>query len=459
MAFSQKKIYLVIALTIISLVGIVVVQYFWIDAAYNTQQEQFDQRMNTLRGEISNSIQSDKKLENSILAHANDDMLPSVRSFIYDIPNPLPYYWLNDSTLSGGESPLSQSVLKRKIRTKIDSVFAANNFNIAYEFGLVEHHNSCAQCGNEEKKEEVIFSTMSGTDLSPIVDTKYKTCTPVLMGYAHLNLHFPNKGFFIAKQIGWMLGLSIIGILIIVGCFGYTILTIRKQKKLAEMKNDFINNMTHEFKTPIFSISLASKALGNSQQVQQSEKLNSYLNLIHDESKRLKAQVDKVLKMTLADSDYSTIEKEKVDLHKLLKNVVSNFELILSEKNGKISLDLDAEKHIIHADKTHLTNIIQNLIDNAVKYSKQQPDISITTEDEGEGISFSITDNGIGMDSETKQHIFDKFYRAQSGDIHDVKGFGLGLSYVKNIVEAHKGRIKLNSKLNKGSTFTIFLPA
>jgi two-component system phosphate regulon sensor histidine kinase PhoR len=278
------------------------------------------------------------------------------------------------------------------------------------------------------------------------------------MGDAHINFHFPNKGFYIAKQIGWMLSLSILGILIIVGCFAYTILTIRKQKKLAEMKNDFINNMTHEFKTPIFSISLASKALGKSPQVQQSDKLNSYLNLIHDESKRLKGQVDKVLQMTLANSDYSKINKEKVNLHELIKNVSTNFDLILSEKNGDISLDLHADRHIIYADKTHLTNIIQNLIDNAIKYSKREPDITISTEDQGDGVSFSITDNGIGMDADTKEHIFDKFYRAQSGDIHDVKGFGLGLSYVKNIVEAHKGRIKLNSKLNKGSTFTIFLP-
>lgn len=434
MTFSQKKIYLVIALTIVSLIGILLVQYFWIDAALETEKEQFDREIATVTQKLENNLRSDSELQNRIINFA-------------------------DSSTSTHESDIKEE-LRNKLQNEIDEVFNAEFTNLDYEFGLVQHSDFHKCCQRGVSKEKVLLSSMEENNRISILKTDYRSCPCIFAGNAHINLHFPNKDYFVASQIGGMLALSVICILIVVGCFSYTILTIRKQKKLADMKNDFINNMTHEFKTPIFSISLASKALGKSKQLQKSEKLNSFLNLIHDESKRLKEQVDKVLQMTLADSNYSKINKEKINLHKLIKNEADKFKLILSEKNGTINLDLQADKHMIHADKTHLTNIIQNLIDNAIKYSKQQPDITIFTENKDEGVSFSITDNGIGMDSETKQHVFEKFYRAtQSGDIHNVKGFGLGLSYVKNIVKAHQGRIQIDSKINKGSTFTIFLPA
>lgn len=457
MVFSQKKIYLVIALTLLALVGILVVQFFWIDAAVNTQKEQFDQRFSNIRGDISNSILADSELHRSMLAYTNGRMFPSLRTFIYKIPPPLPYR-VADTTSANGPL-LSKSTLKSRINAKVDSVFRVHNFNIAYEYGLIRHDGRCNGCDEAENKKNVVLASVGGSDLSPIVETKYKTCSSALMGFGHLNLYFPNKGFFIAKQIGLMLGLSVIGILIIVGCFGYTILTIRRQKKLAEMKNDFINNMTHEFKTPIFSISLASKALRKVEEIRESPKVKKYLNLIDDENQRLQNQVNKVLQMAMVDSEESKLNKEELDLHTLIKGVVRSFDLMLEERNGSIDLQLNADKHLIEADETHLSNIFHSLIDNAIKYSEDQPDITITTEDREGGVCFSIADNGIGMDAETQKHIFDKFYRAQSGDRHDVKGFGLGLSYVKNIVQAHKGWIELKSKLNKGSRFTIFLPA
>lgn len=445
MVFSRKKIYLVIALTVASLVGILVVQFFWIDAALQTQEEQFDRNIAHVIRNTEKGIISDPELRERITRF--------VESSDY---------------IQEGEVPAAAEELRSEIAARIDTAFRQTKINrsltsdftnITYEFGLVKHHASHTCCRNGVSGEEVLLGSAGTAGPSLIKNTKYQGREGVFDGKAHLNFHFPNKDYFLAYQIGGMLVLSVLGILIIVGCFAYTILTIRKQKKLAEMKNDFINNMTHELKTPIFSISLASKALGKSPEIQQSPKLGEYLSLINDESKRLRSQVDKVLEMTLADSEHSKIEKEEVDLHRLIEKVASNFDLILSRRNGNIDLDLEADKHIIHADRTHLANIIQNLIDNAIKYSREDPHISISTEDREEGVSFSITDNGIGMNSETRKHIFDKFYRAQTGDIHEVKGFGLGLNYVKNIVEAHKGRIKLNSKINQGSTFTVFLPA
>ena len=433
------------------------VQYFWIDVAYKTQQEQFDRQINNLSEEISESIRSDTELHHSMLAYTNNSMFPSLRSFIYKVPPPLPYV-MGDSTMPNGESLLSRTTLEKKIRANIDSIFATNNFNIAYEFGLISKNNTCTQCGEEEHKKNIVLSSVNNGDLSPLVKTEYTTCNCALMGFGHINLYFPNKGFFIAKQIGWMLVLSVLGILIIGGCFGYTILTIRRQKKLAEMKNDFINNMTHEFKTPIFSISLASKALRKAQEIQESPKVRKYLDLIDDENQRLKNQVNKVLQMALVDAEESRLDKQEVNIHQLIKNVVDSFDLKLKERQGSIDLQLNADKQLIKADETHLSNIFHSLIDNAIKYSNESPDITITTKDQDGGVCFSIADNGVGMDKETQKHIFDKFYRAQSGDRHDVKGFGLGLSYVKSIVEAHQGWIKLKSKLNKGSRFTIFLP-
>lgn len=457
MAFSQKRIYLVIALTTISLIGILLVQYFWIDAAYNTQQEQFDQRFNDLRGEINNSLRADMQLQNSMLAYTNSSIYPSLRSFIYQIPLPLPFAIANKD-LPNSNALLPKSTLKSKINHKIDSVFAANNFDISYEFSLISRNNACNQCGEEEQR-DIILSSVSDVNPASFLETKYKTGGNALLGFGYLNINFPGKEFFIAKQIGWMLALSILGILIIGGCFGYTILTIRRQKKLAEMKNDFINNMTHELKTPIFSISLASKALRKAQGIPESPKVQKYLDLIDDENKRLKNQVNKVLQMALMDAEESRLNKQEVNIHQLIRDVADSFKLKMKEHNGSIALQLNADKQLIKADETHLSNILHSLIDNAIKYSDEQPDITITTRDRDEGVCFSIADRGVGMDEETQKHIFDKFYRAQSGDQYDVKGFGLGLSYVKSIVEAHQGWITLKSKINKGSRFTIYLPA
>lgn len=432
MIFSQKKIYLVIGLTIVSLIGILLVQYFWIDAALETEKEQFDRGIATVTKKLESNLRSDSELQKRIIN-------------------------FSDSSTSPQESDIKEE-LRNKLQTEIDKVFSEFT-NLDYEFGLVQHSDFHKCCQKGVSEEEVLLSSMEEHNRTPILKTDYRSCPCIFAGNAHINFHFPNKDYFVASQIGGMLALSAICILIVVGCFFYTILTIRKQKKLAEMKNDFINNMTHEFKTPIFSISLASKTLGKSQKIQESDRLSKYTNLISDESKRLKTQVNKVLQIAITDSGDAQLDKQEVNLHQLIKRVADKFDLLFSEKNGSLDLKLDANNYIIHADETHISNILHNLIDNAVKYSKDQPDITITTSEIEDGICFSIADNGIGMDSKTKKHVFDKFYRAQTGDIHDVKGFGLGLSYVKNIVEAHKGRIKINSKVNKGSTFTIFLPA
>ncbi|MDZ7716367.1 MAG: HAMP domain-containing sensor histidine kinase [Balneolaceae bacterium] len=423
MVLSQKKIYLVSALTIAALAGIVIIQCYWVNSSFENEQKQFDNRIKELSIQLGQAIVNDSSFQKSVISFLNNT--PSK-------PNALP--------------------LKKKLEHKVDSLFNSKFNDLSYEFGLVSIDST------HNLKGEVLFSSTESYKQS-ILKSNYNTCACIFDGTGQINFYFPNRDYYIASQLIGLLLLSFLLILIVVGCLTYTILTIRRQKKLSEMKNDFINNMTHEFKTPIFSISLASKTLRNSEEIQKSQKLKKYLNLISDENDRLKSQVDKVLQMALLGSQDADLEKEQVDLHKLIKKAASNFDLQLSERGGAINLHLNAEKHIVYADKTHVSNIINNLLDNAMKYTKEEPEITISTTDKNGGISFSINDNGIGMDAETKKHLFDKFYRAQTGNIHEQKGFGLGLSYVKNIVEAHEGWIKLKSKLNKGSTFTIFLPA
>ncbi|MGF1670905.1 MAG: sensor histidine kinase, partial [Balneolaceae bacterium] len=275
---------------------------------------------------------------------------------------------------------------------------------------------------------------------------------------AVISLYFPGEREYVARQIMFLLVLSILFILMVCAGFGYVILTINRQKKLSELKNDFINNLTHEFKTPIFSISLASKLLGRSEEINSSEKLNKYLNLIHNENNRLRTQVDKVLQMALIDSGNFHLNRKEVDIHAIIEQVCDAFSVMIEEKEGSIRLQLGAENKLLYADEAHLANLIYNLVDNGIKYSSGPPDITVATADTNEGLCLVIKDKGIGMDEHIQKHVFDKFYRARNGDLHEVKGFGLGLSYVKSIVKAHKGLIRLNSTKNAGSEFIITLP-
>ncbi len=253
---------------------------------------------------------------------------------------------------------------------------------------------------------------------------------------------------------------AIVFTLLIMTAFYLTVRTMLRQKKLSEIKNDFINNMTHEFKTPLATISLAVDALRNEKVVSDKEKMSYFSTIIKEENKRMNRQVETILKAALLDKQEVQLLLRPLHAHHVIKDVVENFTLQLEEKNGKAELLLNAENDFIDADEVHFSNLINNLIDNAIKYSKedQPPMIKITTESTAKSFVIVIEDNGIGMNKETVKRVFEKFYRAHTGNIHNVKGFGLGLSYVKTMVEAHGGDIKVDSVLGKGSTFTLEFP-
>ncbi len=274
-----------------------------------------------------------------------------------------------------------------------------------------------------------------------------------------LILIVPNIKHIVLKQMYWNFAGVIFFTLVIIAAFFITIKTLLDQKKLSEIKNDFINNMTHEFKTPLATISLAVDALRNEKVAQDRKKSEYFSSIIKEENKRMNKQVETILQAALMDRQEIQLNLQHVHAHQVVQDVAENFKLQLQEKNGRAELNLNANNDLLEADEVHFTNIISNLFDNAIKYSNDNLVVRITTHNTKKNLIIRLEDNGIGMSKETQRRIFEKFYRAHTGNVHNVKGFGLGLSYVKTIVDAHFGKIKVESTVGKGTAFTLEFPA
>lgn len=350
-----------------------------------------------------------------------------------------------------------------EIRQKFEKAFLQNNLkNIQFEFGIA----SFDRTGN------MVFEKASANFINAFQDTThnfvYNSGLEALSGTAGENLSVdevlfvvvPNIKGLVLKSLFWRIIISVLFTIIILAAFSLTVRTMLRQKKLAEIKNDFINNMTHEFKTPIATISLAVDAMRNEKVLQDRDKLSYFNGIIKEENQRMNRQVETILKASQLEKQETDLNLKPVHVHEVIKDVVDNFTLQLEEKHGKVELDLEAETDLIDADEVHFSNLVNNLVDNAVKYAKENtpPVIKLSTQSNGKHFMMRIEDNGIGMNRDTLKRIFEKFYRAHTGNVHNVKGFGLGLSYVKTMVEAHDGDIKAESTLGKGSTFTIDLP-
>lgn len=274
----------------------------------------------------------------------------------------------------------------------------------------------------------------------------------------YLSVNFPDQKSYLLKTMWMMLGVSLMIILILVVAFYYTIATISKQKKLSVIKNDFISNMTHEFKTPISTISLAAEMLNDDSVTKTPEKQQRFVKMIRDENKRLSILVESILQTSILDKGEFKLKRSDLDVHEIINQAIQNTQLLIDQRQGNITKQLGATNCLINADRVHLTNIIFNLIDNAIKYTKDSPNILISTKDTLEGIEISVKDNGIGISKENQRKIFDKFYRVPTGNVHNVKGFGLGLSYVLAVVQKHNGTINVESEIGKGSTFKMTMP-
>jgi signal transduction histidine kinase len=273
-----------------------------------------------------------------------------------------------------------------------------------------------------------------------------------------IHLYFPNQKNFMIRSIGFMGVSSIILTLMIISIFSITLYVIFRQKKLSEIKNDFVNNMTHELKTPISTISLASQMLSDPGIPVENKNIAHISRIIEAESKRLGYQVEKVLQMAVFDKGRIILKEKNMDLHELLQAVVNNFSLQVKKKNGDLVYKPEAKISRVRIDEIHFTNLISNLLDNAIKYCKEIPEITVSTRNEKSYLVLSFEDKGIGISKENQKRIFEKFYRVPTGNIHNVKGFGLGLSYVKMIAEIHHGSISITSEPGVGSKFEVYIP-
>ncbi|HET9487628.1 MAG TPA: HAMP domain-containing sensor histidine kinase, partial [Chryseosolibacter sp.] len=325
------------------------------------------------------------------------------------------------------------------------SEFEKRNIAADFEYGVYD-------CSSEK---------MKYGDYIPLQATREKATSKKLPVWTdHVNyfgVQFPTREAHLINQMGiW--SFSSLVLLLVILFFAYTLFVILKQKRLSEIQKDFINNMTHEFKTPISTIAVSTEVLKDPSIVHQPERLLNYTTIIEKENIRLKHQVERVLQMAKLDKEDIGLKKESVDVHQIINDSIQNISLSLQEKKGSVSCDLKAENHKIEADRLHLTNVLYNLIDNAIKYCKGSPQILISTGNLNKHLCIDVKDNGLGIAPENHKRVFQKFYRVPTGNVHDVKGFGLGLHYVKSVVSAHKGTIKVDSDLDKGSVFRITLP-
>lgn len=370
----------------------------------------------------------------------------------------------NDFSLDYPKSyNVSQRFTAHELHEKIKASFVAQNIeNIPFEFALVTLKNDAL---SQVERESANFRAWYDDTVN-----YYPKVFPLIppSGSAAENLAanewiiivVPNVTDIVYKSLRSPIAIAVLFTLVICAAFFLTVRTMLRQKKMSEIKNDFINNMTHEFKTPIATISLAVDAIRNEKVQRDAQKLTYFGDIIKEENQRMNRQVETILKSALMDRQDVQLNLKPLHIHQIITNVADNFILRLQEKQGTLETHLEATNDLIDGDEVHISNLINNLLDNAVKYSKENipPKVCITTSSNNKKFSIRIEDNGIGMTRETLKRIFEKFYRAHTGNLHNVKGFGLGLSYVEDIVEAHHGTIKADSTLGKGSSFTIELP-
>jgi two-component system phosphate regulon sensor histidine kinase PhoR len=437
----MKRIFpLIIFLITVSLLGIIYIQVSWIRTVAKMREEQFEEKLYLVVQKVAEEL-----VEEAV----------------------------GDSEFSGQSSPFSfqgdvrdiyrrNSVSARfsvyEIKEKLHNAFLQNNLkDLQFEFSVNrdgQHLLSTAHF--QEMSRDSMHHLMVYFPLVAGGGSLLENLTPEEV----LFIVVPDIKSIVIKSMNGLIVASILFTLIIITAFYLTFGTMLKQKKISEMKTDFINNMTHELKTPLATISLAIDAIRTEKVQKEKDRFDYFTGIIKDENKRMNGHVETILQAAQLEKQEIHLEMSPVHLHEIIQQVCKNLELQIKEKNGQTIFDLQATNDLIEADVKHFSNLLNNLIENAIKYSKENSlYIRIATRSIGrKSIRIEIEDHGIGMSKETLSRIFEKFYRAHTGNLHNVKGFGLGLSYVKEITQAHQGRIKADSVLGKGSTFILTFP-
>ncbi|MFZ1705542.1 MAG: HAMP domain-containing sensor histidine kinase [Saprospiraceae bacterium] len=468
---SRKVIWGIIAIMSMSLIGVGIIQFFWIKQSVDLEEKNFDDKVIFALNNVKEKLIKDA--EERLIR--NEEEIRFQSSIVEK---------LKQEIIGGEGTPWAQSqrnsdigslrflfnaehfletIDKDKLNKYIAKELKVQNIDIKYEYGvysntikdyiIINGNYVAAAVGDTSKSSNV-------ADINPLNKAEYKM--PLFANEisepGHLNLNFPGKTRFLWSSFIPILITSSFFTGLILFCFSYTIYVIFRQKKVSEMKTDFINNMTHEFKTPIATISLASDSILSPSIIENSDKVKRFIGIIKQENARMLGQVEKVLQMAQIDKDDLNLKVGRLNVHEVIENAIVNADLKIQAKGGQISVKLEATNPEIEGDITHISNMINNLLDNAEKYTPFSPEIVVSTKNVKKGIEISVTDNGIGMAKDAQKLIFEKFYRVHTGNVHDVKGFGLGLSYVKAMTEAHGGKVTVISELGKGSTFTISLP-
>lgn len=512
----MKKSYIPILIVLISfsLIGLVAIQIYWIQNSVALRDTQFRRNVKIALAEVNNVLEREEAHERM----RRSDIGRKIRAQIDSISDEktVAHLWVSESAAIDSSSFLSQSGsnrlrvvrekkelafpdpmimgherLQEKKTAKVPNYFPEREQKIITELltGLVniDRESDVLNRYGSDQLDSLLnlhLSDIGGIDAeyefgvfdlfdNPLILSKHVKDIESLYnnGYKvrlfpddftqptrYLRIWFPNQESYLIRTLWPLLTSSAIFLLAIILAFAYSIRTIFRQKKVSEIKNDFINNMTHELKTPISTISLACEALADPVMSQSQDRHQQYVGMIRDENKRLGILVENVLRSAVLDRREMELSYENVDLNEVIETAIRNIELQIKQKGGSIEMNKSAESAIIKGDKIHLTNVVYNLLDNAIKYSSDDPKITVTTESDQFSVILRVSDNGIGIKKDQQARIFDKLYRVPTGDIHNIKGFGLGLSYVKAIVEKHLGVVKVKSEFGKGSTFIIQLP-
>jgi len=508
---SRKMLITLIVLMAVVLSGLILVQTTMIKSASDIREEQFDQLVNNALDIVAIQLKIDE--QRLAREYASKGIIPGSENHAGDFGNVFPRnnpakgsinYQLSYSkngvygtfeenydvqvidsveagSLSGIEQFMRQNFEQRRrmetwlrdvhwqnyeimlqdrpITQRIDSVRLKDILSTAIAQSEITLDYKYAIKNSTLGKEKIIFGD---PDYNPrhkeefaqlLFQNDFEGSEP-----NYLYVYFPERNAFLLKQTGLTIIPTIILTGLLIAIFGYALLVIFRQKKLSNIKNDFINNMTHELKTPISTISLASQMLQDGSISNTPSTIAHISKVINQESKRLSFQVEKVLQMAVFNEGRLKLKLREFDVNKMVETVTANFELRVNNKNGKLKTEILAGNALIKGDEVHITNVIFNLLDNAMKYSRDIPEIKVTTENRKDKIMISVEDNGIGIAREHQAQIFDRFYRVPTGNVHDVKGFGLGLSYVKKIVDLHNGTIKVESTVNKGTKFKLYFP-
>jgi two-component system phosphate regulon sensor histidine kinase PhoR len=418
---KRETLRYVLILAIFSLAGIISIQIYWFSKAFDEREKQFNQTVSIALRNVS-----DRMLE------YNNLPIPQVNPVEQLSSN---YYVVMFNNVMDAEL----------LETLLINEFTKRDLDLDFEYGIYD-------CMNEE----MVYGNYVDIDEKNSRRSDRKSELPVWEDNDYyFGVLFPTKDNTLLGQMGIWIFSSMV-LLVVILFFAYALYIIFKQRKLSETQKQFINNMTHEFRTPISTILLSSDVLKDPDIVSNPGRLGNYARIIKEESNRLLHQVENILQSTIIEEKKAILEVESCDAHQLIKEVVENFNLLGNQQ--LVKLHLNAKKPSISADKIHFSNAIKNLVDNAIKYSTGVPEVTVNTKNHHDELIIEISDKGIGINKEYHKKIFQKFYRVPTGNLHDIKGFGIGLHYVKNIVEMHQGHIHLSSKPGEGSTFTIKIP-